>query len=134
MKLQLILAKIQELREHAEPDESIFIAASAYLRDAMNIAISHGIKPVQVASMTNPIQAIAIVNRFIIEMEPERFLTVPEAAKVLSVSQAKVSEWIKAGRLQAVNVANQGKRPQYRIPREALANLQEPIKYKPKHL
>jgi excisionase family DNA binding protein len=63
-----------------------------------------------------------------------QLLTVPEAAKVLSVAQAKVSEWIKAGRLQAVNVANQGKRPQYRIPREALANLQEPIKYKPKHL
>ncbi len=132
--MKKILTNLVELKEHPDKDDSIFEAASAYLRDANELAVSHGIKPVCVFPMTNPIEAIAIVNRFIIEMEPERFLLVKDAAKILSVSQDKVSEWIAANRLEAVNVANPGKRPQYRIPMDALRNLKPERAYKPKHL
>lgn len=133
--MKTILKKLEALREHPEPDQQTFADAASYVREANEIAIQHGIEPLRVAEFINPIKAIAMVNRLMLLAEPERFLNVPEAAKVLSVSQAKIAEWIKANRLRAVNVANRGKRPQYRIAREDLLNLKpEQAAYKPKFL
>ena len=42
------------------------------------------------------------------------YLTPPEVAKALRVSQGKVALWIKSGRLRAFNVS-EGQRPKYRI-------------------
>lgn len=43
-----------------------------------------------------------------------QFLTPPEIARALRVSESKVLLWIRAGRLPAVNVS-EGQRPKYRI-------------------
>ncbi|NLX56242.1 MAG: helix-turn-helix domain-containing protein [Planctomycetaceae bacterium] len=42
------------------------------------------------------------------------FLTPPEIARSLRVSETKVAAWIKSGRLRAFNVS-EGQRPKYRI-------------------
>jgi len=132
--MKAILKQLQELRNHPEPDELTFIEAAALLRDANDIALEHGIEVKPVGAMVTPAKAIATVNRYIAQMSPERFLTIPEAAEILRVSQAKVAEWIKANRLKAVNVANSGKRPQYRISRLALENITAEKPFKFKHL
>lgn len=49
--------------------------------------------------------------------------TVPEAAKLLHVSKDKLRAWIVAGRLQAANVNERGKRPSYRISDMQLADF-----------
>lgn len=132
--MKTILVKLKELRDHPEPDEQTMIDAASYLRDASEIALGCGIDIEPVGDAITPAKAIAAVNRFIALMTPEKFLTVPEAAEILRVSQAKVSEWIKANRLKAVNVANPGKRPQYRISRLALENIAPEKAFKFKHL
>ncbi len=131
-----ILRQLEALREHPEPDEQVFADAASYVREANDIAVQHGLDPVRVGTYLTPLRAIAIVNRLMQQVEPERFLSVPEAAKVLSVSPAKVADLIKNGRLEAVDVANRGKRPQYRIARESLLNVKpeshSPVRrYKP---
>ncbi len=104
------------------------------MQEANDIALYHGLDIEPVGQYITPAKAIAAVNRFLAAMEPERYLLVKDAAKILSVSQEKVSEWINAKRLEAVNVANPGTRPQYRIPKDALRNLAPERKYKPKYL
>jgi len=47
------------------------------------------------------------------------YLTPPEVARSLRVSESKVASWIKSGRLPAINVS-EGQRPKYRIARQAL--------------
>jgi len=42
------------------------------------------------------------------------FLTPPEIARSLRVSETKVAAWIRSGRLRAYNVS-EGQRPKYRI-------------------
>jgi len=42
------------------------------------------------------------------------YLTPPEVAKTLRVSESKVASWIRSGRLRAYNVS-EGQRPKYRI-------------------
>lgn len=125
-----IIKQLEALREHPEPDEQVLADAASYVREANDIAIQQGVDPVRVGKYLRPIEAIAMVNRLMQVVEPERFLGVPEAAKVLSVSPTKVTELIKSGRLEAVDVANRGKRPQYRIARESLSNV-KPVEYTP---
>lgn len=132
--MKQILKQLEELRQHPEPDEQTFVDASCYLQDANEIAAQCGVDPETVYRVTNPIRAIAAVRRLVSQAEPERFLTIPEAARVLCVSQGKISAWIKANRLRAVNVANSGKRPQYRISRLALESIAPEKPFKFKHL
>lgn len=134
MALQRIKRELEELRANDEPDEGVFEQAALLLDKANEIAIAAGLDFRPAPKMTTPAKALVVVNRLLIESEPERYLLVGEAAKILSVSQDKISEWIKASRLEAVNVANPGKRPQYRIPRDALNRLLPERKYKPKFL
>ena len=131
--MKQILKQLEELRV-TEPQEQVFIEAAHLMQDANDIALDHGLDIEPVGLYITPAKAIAAVNRFLIAMEPERFLLIKDAAKILSVSQDKVSEWITANRLEAVNVANPGKRPQYRIAKAALRNLKPERKYKPKYL
>ena len=126
--------KLIKMRADPVPDGSEFYDAAWYLRDANEIAAQYGIDPEPVGEVIWPMHALAAVNRFILKIEPEKFLTIPEAAGILRVSHAKVSEWIKTNRLKAVNVANPGKRPQYRISRSALENIQPEKPFKFKHL
>jgi excisionase family DNA binding protein len=46
------------------------------------------------------------------------YLTPPEIAKLLGVSQSKVLGWIRRGELKAVNVSNRD-RPRYRVHQKA---------------
>ncbi len=131
--MKQILKQLIELRSE-EPQEQVFIEAAYLMRDANDIALENGLDIEPVGTYITPAKAIAAVNRFLAAMEPERYLLVKDAAKILSVSQDKVSEWINANRLEAVNVANPGKRPQYRIPMDALRNLKPERKYKPRYL
>ena len=55
------------------------------------------------------------------------FLKVNQAAKVMQVSPTKIKQWIMTGRLVATNVAQVGKRPQYRIHEDDLRNLKPEI-------
>jgi excisionase family DNA binding protein len=47
------------------------------------------------------------------------FLTAPEISKLLRCRQSKVTNWIRSGKLQAVNLSD-GQRPRYRVARTAL--------------
>jgi hypothetical protein len=51
-------------------------------------------------------------------------LTVPDAAKRLKVSPAKLRGWIKSGRIAATNVNRPSVRPSYRITPEAIRELE----------
>lgn len=49
----------------------------------------------------------------------EAYLTPPEIAKLLRVSQDKILGWIRRAELRAINVSNRS-RPRYRVSRESL--------------
>jgi excisionase family DNA binding protein len=53
-------------------------------------------------------------------------VTPPQLAKELGVEAEKVLRWIKAGELRAVNTATRpnGKRPRWRISRDAIADFE----------
>ncbi|HUP77140.1 MAG TPA: helix-turn-helix domain-containing protein [Pirellula sp.] len=121
-KLNSILDALSLLRNHPDPDESIFVEAAAYVRAANNIAILKGVEIVPVGSYCSLADAATIVSKYIGQIQPE-WLTVPEAATLLAVSQSKVADWVKAERLEAINVAARGKRASYRIHRTALSKL-----------
>lgn len=53
----------------------------------------------------------------------DTYLNVGEAAKAWKVSPSKVTAWIRAGRIKAVNVGQIGKRPQYRLHVDAIQAL-----------
>lgn len=65
------------------------------------------------------------------EVELE-YLKIREAAALLQVSPTRVTELIRTKRLHAVNVGDRGKRPQWRIPRTELSNIQSPYPQKQK--
>ena len=48
------------------------------------------------------------------------FLTPPEIASILRVKPDKVLDWIRQGKLKAVNVGNGPRRPRYRVSKENL--------------
>lgn len=48
------------------------------------------------------------------------FLTPPEIAEQFGVKADTVRNWIKAGDLKAVNVANKGRRPAFKVSRQWL--------------
>ncbi len=123
--------QLRDLRE-CEFDETIAESQCGLCSRRQTPTAEHGVEPVVVFRACSPLKAIALVRQLQSKMEPERWLLPQEAAKVLAVSQDKIYAWIREGRLSALNVANPGKRPQYRIPKEALLNIKEP--YKPKIL
>jgi len=47
------------------------------------------------------------------------YLTPPEIARMLRMRQATVIGWIRSGRLRAIDIS-EGRRPRYRISRQAL--------------
>jgi len=53
-------------------------------------------------------------------MTPEPLLTPQEVADRLSLTPKTVREYIKSGRLDAVNINERGKRPTWRIRAESL--------------
>ncbi|MBW3595722.1 MAG: helix-turn-helix domain-containing protein [Planctomycetes bacterium] len=61
------------------------------------------------------------------------FLTPPEVAKLLRVSQTKVLGWIRRAELRAVNVGN-GSRPRYRVSRDAFDELLQAREVQPPSL
>lgn len=55
-----------------------------------------------------------------------RMLTTTEVAQRLGVKASKILTWIRAGELEAVNVAtNQSSRPRFRISVEALQTFEQ---------
>jgi len=68
-------------------------------------------------------EGLVIVSRYILKLPPQEWVTVPEAAALLSASQSKITTWIREGRLDATNVASKGKRASYRISRNDLRNI-----------
>lgn len=50
--------------------------------------------------------------------------TVPQLAELFHVKSDTVRAWIASGRLSAINLAQPGKRAQYRITQEQLAEFQ----------
>lgn len=124
--MKQILKQLVELRA-MEQEEQVFIEAAYLMREANEIALDNGLDIEPVGRYITPAKAIAAVNRFLIAMEPEGYLLVKDAAKVLKVSPNTVLQWISIGRLRAINVGQPAKRPQYRIAREALQSLGEPI-------
>lgn len=132
--LESIKKTLIHLRSHPEPDEGVFAEAATLLRAANDLAVVQGIKIESVGTLCSPAEALATVAKYIASLNPE-WLSVPEAATLLGVSQSKVAEWVKAERLEAVNVAGKGKRNCYRIHRLALSKLKpesKPVRsYKP---
>lgn len=51
------------------------------------------------------------------------FLTIKQTAKLMQVSPDKVRSWVRSNRLEAINVGLPGKRPQWRIPQDALRQI-----------
>ncbi len=54
---------------------------------------------------------------------PDRCMSVRQLARHLAVGTAKILGWIKSGKLQAVNISDSPRRPQYRISPEALRDF-----------
>lgn len=52
--------------------------------------------------------------------ETVTYLTPPEAAKIVRVSEEKIVAWIRAGKLRAANVS-EGRVPRFRIHKDDLA-------------
>lgn len=123
MNLNQIKRELESLRQDPEPDLATYEDAAGLLRQAYDIALAQGAGFRPVGSVCTPAQALLEVNRLIAAMPVGDFLNVPQAAKLLGVSQSKISEFIRAGRLEATNVGKQGKRPQWRIHREALRSI-----------
>ena len=48
-----------------------------------------------------------------------QFLTPPTVGKILGVDPSRVIGWIRAGKLDAINLS-EGRRPRYRVSRDAL--------------
>jgi excisionase family DNA binding protein len=120
MTLESIRRQLIALRELPEHDESTFESAASLVHEANSIAAMQGTSIKPVGRVCNPIDAIAIVSSYI---QPSEWLTVPQVATLIGVSQAKVAEWIHDKRLDAINVANKGKRGSYRINRNALNHI-----------
>jgi len=133
--LNSILKSLIELRNHPFVDEQTYADAASYAKEAGELAMLSGIQPERVSEMITPIAAIALVTRYIAALPPQEWLSVPDAATLLGVSQSKIAEWVKGDRLEAVNVAGKGKRACYRIHRLALSKLKpenKPVRrYKP---
>lgn len=128
MTLESIRRQLIMLRECPEHDEAIFAESASLLNSANTLAAMQGIDVEWVGTVCRPIVAITVVSRYINSIQAE-WITVPEAASLIGVSQAKVAEWIREKRLDAVNVANKGKRACYRINRIALNQIKpEPPK------
>ena len=81
--------------------------------------LGFGIESERVSEMIMPSAAIALVNRYITALPPQEWVTVPKAAALLSVSQSKITTWIREGRLTATNVASKSKR-------QAIASIATP--------
>lgn len=120
--LDSILKQLDELRKHPEPDLWVYEDAAALLRRANDEAISSGVNPEPVRELVNPVNAIAAVKRIVRAQRPDMFMTVPEAAEALRVRHQTITEWIKDGRLESVNVGKKGS-PAYRVPKHALMQL-----------
>lgn len=120
MSLESIRRQLIILRGQPEYDEITFENAASLLRDANTLAAMQGTPTKPVGLVCSPIEAITLVSSYI---QPSEWLTVPDVATLIGVSQAKVAEWIKEKRLEAINVANKGKRPTYRINRNALNHI-----------
>jgi excisionase family DNA binding protein len=75
------------------------------------------------AALEKIIQGVTAALR---TLEPQRFYTPPQVAKLLVVKPDKVLTWIRSGELPAINVATDrklGKRPRYRIDPTALESF-----------
>ncbi len=55
------------------------------------------------------------------QSSPQEFMTVPQAAEMLSVSPRTVHNWIKEGTVPYIELPGRGERRAYRIPIEGLA-------------
>lgn len=120
--LDRIIKQLEELRAHPEPDLDVYSHAASLLREANEEAIYAGINPEPVRELATPANAIASAKRIINAQRPNVFMTVPEAAEALRVRHQTVTEWIKEGRIEAVNVGKKGS-PAYRVPTHALLHL-----------
>jgi excisionase family DNA binding protein len=63
---------------------------------------------------------------------PEELLTVPEAARVLGLSEVTVYRYCKRGLFPNAQVVGAGRRAMWVIPRQDLDNLERPRPGRPK--
>ena len=121
MNLAQIKRELEAIRvTDGFPTDQAWAYAAHLLQDAYEIGIESGVDFRYVGRLCSPAQALLEVNRLIAAMPVGEYLNVPQAAKLLGVAQSKIAEFIRAGRLEATNVGQRGKRPQWRIHREAL--------------
>jgi len=126
--LKAIQTELAHLWQHPDPDELTFEYVSDLVRMANRIAAKKGIDIQTAGEMMRACDGLIIVSGYIAAIPPQEWITVPEAAALLSVHQSKITTWIREGRLTATDVASNGKRPTYRINRAALSNIRPPAK------
>ncbi len=129
--LQRSLKLVDEL-DHEESDMQ---AASdlilGVLSDTKRLAAQSGLPDVvELCNVRVPVtvsKARVILSRCLAacpaDTKPDKQLTPPAVAKRYKVSPDTVRLWIESGKLKAINLAQPGKRPRYRITEQALAEF-----------
>ena len=133
MNLAQIKKQLESIKETDDfPADQAMEYAASLLRSAYEIA-PQGIDWRHVKQFCSPSQAICEVNRIIAAtqpIEPQEFLNVAQAAKLLGVNASKVLSWIRSGKLPAIDSAT-GTRSAYRIRKcdlDALATTATPAR------
>jgi excisionase family DNA binding protein len=113
---------------HPEPDEPLFEGCAAIVREAADRAAKAGMldfyeQHKRVRTCT-PRDAVAVLNSMLASLSNEEYLTPPEAARLLGVNPDKVRNWIRSGRLPAIDTAKKT-RPRWKIARTDVENLRQ---------
>lgn len=118
--LQAALRWCQANEDH---DETICLESASLIRDARKRAIAAGLPDIATmlscsSDMVAPIAAQRYLSAALAALPTDGLMSVPDVARRLKVSPAKVRSWISSGQLKAMNTG--GKRKRHRVSPDAL--------------
>ncbi len=106
--LEKIRNQLIALRQTPEPEESTFEEASYLLKGANELAMLQGIPIEPVGKTITPANAIAIVSRYLLEIERSRstieLVSPLDAAKLLNISERTLWKCTDLGELPRVKI------------------------------
>ena len=122
------IAELTDLQAHPEPDQDVFEGCASVIREAAGRAAKAGFIDLyerhKRVRLCTPRDAVAVLNSMLASLANEEYLTPPEAARLLGVNPDKVRNWIRSGRLPAVDTARKT-RPRWKIARTDVENLRQ---------
>ena len=114
--LNSILQDLLKLHNHPVVDETTYMDAARYVREANTIVMRHGIQPRRVSELLMPQDAIWIVSGYIkaLSVQSTESLTATALAKALGCRRPTIMAHLRAGRIPAINISTSAK-PNYRF-------------------